>query len=449
MTNTTPKVVSSERKVKVLLLAAGLGTRLRPLTDTVSKCLVPIAGRPLLDYWFDRLAEAGLREVLINTHHLRDQVRAYIDRVNQTGRFHVTEAYEPLLLGSAGTIHANRDFIADADDCLIIYADNLSNVDLRQLLHAHWSHDDPVTMMLFRTPHPETCGIVELDEAGRVIAFEEKPRFPKSDLANAGLYVVVADAYREIADMDATDLGFDVLPRFLGRMRGWVWTGYHLDIGTPEALERAQTEAPQVFSLRLGGRPLRPAVFLDRDGTIIEHVHHLTDPADVKLIPGAAEAIKLLRQAGYACVVVTNQSVIGRGMVTEEGVERVHAEMRRQLAEHGAQLDAIYHCPIVPTTDDPTVVEHPDRKPGPGMLLRAGEHLDLDLSRSWMIGDALTDIHAGRNAGCCGTILVRTGSCGNAAPDDPSVDLKVKTLHEAARLIVQQASAYREVLRVP
>lgn len=240
------------RAAKALLLAAGLGTRLRPLTDRIPKCLVPIAGRPLLDYWFDRLAEAGIRDVRINTHYLREQVVGYIRGVSAGGAFRVTEAYEPALLGSAGTIHANRGFVADGEDCLIIYADNLSDVDLAALLSFHRSHGDPLTMMLFRAPNPEQCGIVELDSSSRVVSFEEKPVLPRGDLANAGVYIATADAYREIADMGAKDLGFDVLPAFVGRMRGWVWHGYHLDIGTPAALSRARHDAPRILGLRVG-----------------------------------------------------------------------------------------------------------------------------------------------------------------------------------------------------
>ena len=154
---------------------------------------------------------------------------------------------------------------------------------------------------------------------------------------------------------------------------------------------------------------MKPALFLDRDGTVIEQVHHLVDPADVKLIAGAGAAIARLRAAGWAAVVVTNQSVIGRGMLDEAGLARVHAEMDRQLAAEGAALDGVYFCPVAPQQDDATVIEHPDRKPGPGMLLRGARELGLDLGRSWVVGDAISDLLAGRNAGCRGSILVRTG----------------------------------------
>jgi D-glycero-D-manno-heptose 1,7-bisphosphate phosphatase len=155
------------------------------------------------------------------------------------------------------------------------------------------------------------------------------------------------------------------------------------------------------------GEP-RPAIFLDRDGTLIEHVHYLGDPALVRLLPGAAEALGRLRGAGFACVLVTNQSAIGRGMLTVDRLEEIHAEMNRQLAAAGATLDGIYYCPVAPGTDDPTAVECPDRKPGPGMLIRAAAELGLDLGASWMIGDLISDVLAGLNAGCR-SILVHSG----------------------------------------
>lgn len=154
---------------------------------------------------------------------------------------------------------------------------------------------------------------------------------------------------------------------------------------------------------------MKPAIFLDRDGTIIEHVHHLNNVDDVHLIPGAATAIAELRRAGYLCVVVTNQSVVGRGMLDIDGLERIHARMNHQLAGFGAQLDGVYYCCEVPRVSDQAVVEYFHRKPGPGMLLQAADELDIDLSHSWMIGDSLSDLYAGKNAGCLEALLVLTG----------------------------------------
>jgi D-glycero-D-manno-heptose 1,7-bisphosphate phosphatase len=310
-------------------------------------------------------------------------------------------------------VAANPDLADGADAVLIVYADNFSDVDLPGLLAFHAAHGDPFTMLLFRAADPRACGIAELDAEGRVVDFVEKPAEPRSDLANAGVYVLTPDAYREVAALGAFDLGFDVLPRFVGRMRGRPHPGYHRDIGTPEALLRARIDAPRVLRARrdrLGLGP-RPAVFLDRDGTLIEHVHYLSDPAAVRLLPGAPDALRRLRDAGYALVLVTNQSAIGRGLLSVGTLDAIHDAMNRQLAEHDVALDAIYFCPEAPSKDgDRTTIDHPDRKPAPGMLLRAAADLDLDLARSWMIGDMISDALAGRHAGCRGSILVRTGA---------------------------------------
>lgn len=395
------------RHVKALLLAAGLGTRLRPLTDHLPKCLTTIAGRPLLDWWIDRLADAGVVEAAINSHAHPRKLRAYVRAVNRSGRLRLTEWHEPQLLGSAGTLAAHPDFADDADEVLIVCADQFGDVDLSALLAYHCGHGDPATLLLYHSPRPHTCGIVELDPDNRVVSFVEKPAVPRSDLANGGIYVVSAAAYREMAAVGGRDLGFDVFPRWVGRMRGWTWSGYHVDIGNPEALARARSDAPRVLGESIACS--RPAVFFDRDGTLIESVHYLARPEQVRLLPGAAAAIRRLRGAGYACVVVTNQSAIGRGLLSEEGLALVHAELVRQLAEEDADLDAIYHCPVVPASDDRAAVEHPDRKPGPGMLLRAAADLELDLGESWMVGDMLSDVLAGHRAGCRGNVLVRTG----------------------------------------
>jgi D,D-heptose 1,7-bisphosphate phosphatase len=180
---------------------------------------------------------------------------------------------------------------------------------------------------------------------------------------------------------------------------------------------------------------VKPGVFLDRDGTVIEHVHHLTRPDQVRLIPGAADAVRQLQALGFACVIVTNQSVIGRGMLTIDGLGLVHEEMDRQFAAQGVRLDGLYYCPAAPAGIAGATDDHPERKPAPGMLLRAARELSLDLKRSWMIGDAASDVLAGRNAGCCASIMVRTGQGTELSADDVSADYVATDLLDAARHI--------------
>lgn len=184
---------------------------------------------------------------------------------------------------------------------------------------------------------------------------------------------------------------------------------------------------------------MKPAAFLDRDGTVIELVHHLNDPADVALIQGAGQAIADLRAAGWPVVIITNQSVIGRGKLTEDGLARIHQVMRAQLAEHGADVDGIYFCPLAPTIKDPTVIEDPMRKPGPGMLEQAAREMELDLAASWMVGDTVSDMLAGRNAGCR-TALVRTGYGDRFTHDRDCIDVDVAALADVADIILNGAA---------
>jgi NDP-sugar pyrophosphorylase family protein len=228
---------------RALLLAAGRGTRLGALGASTPKCLVPIGPGVLLDRWVNALLESGIDEAVINTHHLRARVKRKIRDINRTTRLHLTESFEPELLGSAGALARNATLCDGANTVVVIYADNASDVSLSSLLDFHDGHGTGATMLLFRAPDPRACGIATLDATRTVTAFVEKPENPSSNLANAGIYAFDRDVYRHIAELAAFDLARDVLPRLVGRMKGFVHTGYHRDIGTPESLARARRDA--------------------------------------------------------------------------------------------------------------------------------------------------------------------------------------------------------------
>jgi mannose-1-phosphate guanylyltransferase len=233
-----------ETITKAFLLGAGLGTRLRPLTDHTPKCLVPINGKPLLEIWLNLCEQYGIQDVLINTHHLAPMVEAWASA--QTSRTRIQLSYEESLLGSAGTVAANRDFIGKASDFYVFYADNLISVDLEALRSFHFRHDEILTLGLFHSPQPRQCGIVTLDSAQRVVTFEEKPAQPKSDLANAGVFIARRELLEFLPSGGFSDFGKNILPNLVGRMRGYVLKGYLLDIGTLENYQRAQLEWPLV-----------------------------------------------------------------------------------------------------------------------------------------------------------------------------------------------------------
>ncbi|MGH9396752.1 MAG: nucleotidyltransferase family protein [Terriglobia bacterium] len=241
-----------DRIAKAFLLAAGLGTRLRPLTDHTPKCLVPIHGRPLLSLWLDFCEQRGVRQVLINTHHLAGQVGDWAR--SQKSRVKISLFHEEVLLGSAGTIAANREFVGDSKDFYVFYADNLVSTDLTGLDALHALHSGVLTIGLFQTPKPQGCGIVTLDSAGKVLSFEEKPSHPRSDLANAGLFLARRSLFDYLPQGAFADLGRDVMPKLVGSMWGQVLDGYLVDIGTHDNYARALREWPPVTRNPARGR---------------------------------------------------------------------------------------------------------------------------------------------------------------------------------------------------
>jgi mannose-1-phosphate guanylyltransferase len=246
--------------MKAYLLAAGKGTRLKPYTDRHPKCLIPIHGTPLLAVWIDLLARHGVTEVLINTHHHADQVEQFLDSARRRASIEIHTVHEQRLLGSAGTIRRNSRFVADDSDFIVAYADNLTNLNLAKMVDFHHqfrSMGGILTMGLIQAPDPRACGIVTLDEGGRIIRFVEKPQMPESDLANGGIYICGREIFDYLESPDdgareILDLGHHVLPRLTGKMFGFPIAPYYLkDIGTPEAYRLALAhwpppEAPEI-----------------------------------------------------------------------------------------------------------------------------------------------------------------------------------------------------------
>ena len=228
--------------MKAFLLAAGVGSRLRPLTDTTPKCMLPIDGRPLLDVWLDAFDRAGVDEVLVNLHHLPDVVQRHV--AGHAGPPAVRTVFEPELLGSAGTLRANRRWVEDEEFFLVCYADNLTDFDLRSLIEAQRQNRPIATLAVFRSANPSAGGVVELDATGRVIGFVEKPSEPVSDLTNAGLYAFRPGVIDEIDGGLPNDIGYDLLPRLVGRARALPVEGYFRDIGTADAYRLAREEWP-------------------------------------------------------------------------------------------------------------------------------------------------------------------------------------------------------------
>ncbi|QFT34373.1 Glucose-1-phosphate adenylyltransferase [Labrenzia sp. THAF82] len=229
--------------MRAVLLAAGFGTRLRPVTDRVPKALVPVDGRPLLEYWLHSLFHSRFEEVLINTHYLPDQVNELV--ANSLYRDRITVVHEETLQGTAGTIRQNAAFCADAP-CLVAHADNLCICDFNAFQAAHRARPAAaaMTMMTFEAPDPTQCGIVKCDGNGLVQEFHEKVANPPGTRASAAVHLMEPEVLHFIERMesDTPDLSLDVVPTFLGRIFAWHNDRYHMDIGTLQTYGMAQID---------------------------------------------------------------------------------------------------------------------------------------------------------------------------------------------------------------
>jgi mannose-1-phosphate guanylyltransferase len=224
---------------KAFLLAAGHGTRLRPLTDATPKCLLPIRGIPMLQIWLEYCHRFGIKEVLINLHSHAAAVREFLDR-NNTADVRVQISDEPVLLGSAGTIRANRQWVAAEETFWVFYADVLTDADLGEIVHLHEKLKAAVTIGVYRVPDPSRCGIVQLDADAWVTEFVEKPKTPIGNLAFSGVILGGPAFLDALPALSPSDIGFDVLPRLVGRMAAHEIKNYLIDIGTIENYRLAQ-----------------------------------------------------------------------------------------------------------------------------------------------------------------------------------------------------------------
>jgi len=236
--------------MKALLLAAGLGERLRPITDKVPKCLVPIGGKPLLGYWLDLLTKAGVSEFYINLHYHAQVVRDFVSDSGYATKVEFLE--EETLLGTGGTLKKNADLFLN-ESTYIAHADNLCLTDFKAFIGVHKSRPEKaaITMMTFNPPDPRTCGVVELDSQNIVTAFHEKVENPPTNMANGAVFMMEPEVVQYAKDLDKEhfEISLDIIPNFTGRILAWQNDEYHLDIGSPQTYKQAQDENERVQSL--------------------------------------------------------------------------------------------------------------------------------------------------------------------------------------------------------
>ena len=402
--------------MKVVIIAGGKGTRIASIASDVPKPMIPIAGKPVVEYQVELAKRYGFKDILFITGHLGDVIENYFGDGSKWG-VNIDYFRESEPLGTAGALRLVQDRLTD--EFWVFYGDTVMDFDMTAMLEYHHSKGADATLFLHPNDHPFDSDLVEVGEDGYVTGFLPKPHEGKDhrNLVNAALYILNKKCIRHIPAGKA-DFGKNIFPQMLSeeeKISGYISPEYIKDMGTPDRWEAVGNDILSGKVARLNKANMRPCVFLDRDGTINKEVNLLSDPSQMELLPGAAEAIRMINKSGYLAIVVTNQPQIARNLCNFADLRRIHDRLETLLGEKGAYLDAIYFCPHHPDKGYPE--ERPEykiecscRKPKPGMLLKAAEDFNIDLSASYMIGDSPRDVGAGEAAGVKKAVLIETNA---------------------------------------
>jgi D,D-heptose 1,7-bisphosphate phosphatase len=401
--------------MKAVILAGGKGTRLGKLTETIPKPMLPLNGKPLLEYHIALCKKYGIEEVVVLVNHLKDPIQQHFGNGEKFG-LPISYYEEPEPLGTVGGIKAIEAELSE--DFLVLYGDVLVDMDLSRLFDFHRAKQSEATLVVHPNDHPFDSDLVELDENDRVSAVWPKPHNGARyyhNMVNAAVYLFSPKVLQHLEKGVKADFGKDIFPKLYRQvaMFGYNTTEYLKDMGTPDRLSQVEAD---VKSGKVAARNLQNkqrCLFLDRDGVLNPDYDLIHKVEDMELYPFTADAVKRINKSHFLSVVTTNQSVVARGLTDIKGLGEIHKKMESLLGDAGAKLDAIYYCPHHPhggfEGENPLYkMECTCRKPKAGMHLQAAERFNIDLANSYMIGDSERDTGAGKNAGCT-TIGVRTG----------------------------------------
>ncbi len=438
--------------MRLVILAGGKGTRLKERTGDLPKSMIAIGGKPLLEHQVELARRHGFTDIVIFACYRPDILQGYFGDGSRWG-VKITFQLETQPLGTAGAVLAGLPVLAA--DFLVLYGDTMVNVDLRRIWECHHRCGAGATLLLHPNDHPLDSDLVEVNAEGWITGFHNRPHPPEryfQNLVNAGLYVLNQQALaafrpapRDPQAAVPLDFGKDLFPAMLragARLRAYPSSEYIKDIGTPQRYDRVCAEYAAGLVQRSALDRPQPAVFLDRDGTLNREVDGVTAPERLELLPGVADAIRQLNHHGWRVIVVSNQPIVAKGFCAEADVQAVHNKLETLLGREHAFLDRIYYCPHHP--DKGFAGERPElkldcacRKPRTGMIQRAAEDLNLDLSRSWLIGDTTTDLQTAKNAGLK-SILVRTGYAGTDCKYCVQPDHVFDSLREAVHFLIER-----------
>jgi D-glycero-D-manno-heptose 1,7-bisphosphate phosphatase len=394
--------------MKTVIMAGGKGSRISSLTSSVPKPMIPVNGRPILEYQIDCLKKNNVRDIIIVTGHLGHIIKNHF---GDGTKFDCGISYytETSPLGTAGALYKIKNTLTD--DFLLINGDIIFDIDFQRLIDFHINHHSRVTLASHPNNHPYDSALLVTDEENRIIKWinKEEPRLYYKNLINSGIHVLSKKFLEAVSvHSEKVDLDRDMLQPFIlsnNNVFSYKTPEYIKDVGTPERYAQVNDDIKNGIVSERNLSNKQKAIFLDRDGTINKFNGFITKPEEFELITGVSDAIGAMNRKGYLVIVITNQPIIARGEASIKDLELIHNKMETELGKSGAYLDDIFFCPHHPDGGFPG--ERPEykidcecRKPKPGLIFSAAEKYNIDLSKSYMAGDDVRDVQAGIAAGC-------------------------------------------------
>ncbi len=411
--------------MKTVIMAGGKGTRIASVASDIPKPMIPVGGKPVLEREIESLVQQGFREIILTVGHLGHIIKDYFGDGSRWGA-DISYYVETAPLGSAGALLRLKDQLTE--DFLLLNGDAVFDVDFNRFAAYHREKGGWATLFTHPNSHPYDSSLLIADGDGAVTAWlskeDARPTYYRNRV-NAGIHILSPMVLEAAAVGDKVDLDRQLLRPLAGTGKLFVYDSpeYVKDMGTPERYESVCRDFQCGTVAARNLKNPQKAVFLDRDGTLNRYIGFLRSPEELKLLPGAAEAVRRINASGYLAILVTNQPVIARGEVTVEGLREIHNKLETLLGKEGAYLDAIYYCPHHPHSGFPGEIKELKfdcdcRKPKPGLLLQAARDYHIDLTKSIMVGDRESDILAGKAAGCR-TVLLGDGAFSQdaASPD--------------------------------
>ena len=435
------------KKIDVaVIMAGGKGSRLRSITnDEIPKPMVPVDGKPLLEYQVEKLKEYGIKKIVMIVGHLGEKI---MDHFKDGKDFGVDIDYivEKEPLGTAGAFYYLKDK-TDAKDFLLIFGDVFFDIDFDRMEDFHFKNAALTTLLAHPNGHPYDSDLIQTDDNGKVIGFDSKNNvrdYWYDNMVNAGMYIINRKLLDLVKEPVKTDFEKDILANQVkigANIYAYHTPEYVKDVGTVDRINATVEELKSGLIQSKNLKNKQRAIFIDRDGTMNVSKGFISNADDLELIPGTIEAIKAINKSGALAIVITNQPVIARGECSFEELHNIHNKLKTLLGEKGAFVDDIFYCPHHP--DKGFEGEVPElkfdcecRKPKTGMIDEAVDKYNIDLSKSYMVGDSTMDLELARNAGVK-SVLVDTGFAGNDGKYDRSCDIEAKDLLDAVEKIIK------------